>query len=155
MDISTVLVALAQALREKVEENGPLCFCGVVPGAQTAIEYAGDCGDSQDGMAWVRLAQSYPATGVGIASQRVGNCGASLGFDLEVGVVRSIDVSEEAPTEQNSLAWVERQFKDMQAARAAIACGVLHNKDFILGEYVPFGPEGGMVGGAWTVYVMV
>lgn len=153
--ILTTLVALAQQVKVEVEQNGLLCFCGVIPGDSAAIEYAGECGEA-DGMAWVRIAQAYPATGVGLAAQRPGVCGVGTGYDIEVGSMRSITVTEEAPEATEVLAWVEQQDADMNALRRAIQCGVvLNQKDYILGNFTPIGPQGGMVGGAWTVFVMV
>ena len=81
----------------------------MVPGSVAVHEYAGECED-RDGMAWVRIANVYPATGVGVQSTRPGVCGHGTGYDLEVGAMRSIEVEEEAVA--GALEELERRFVD-------------------------------------------
>jgi hypothetical protein len=38
--------------------------------------------------------------------------------------------------------------------RRAVAC-CLNSKDWILGGYAPLGPQGGVVGGVWTLSMQV
>lgn len=157
MPVSSVMTALATCLCAEIQEAGltPPCFCGVVPGQTTIQEYVGDC-DTHDGMAWVRLANAYPAVGVGIAAETPGSCGASLGFDVEVGVARAYPIQEEALSEAQTLASTEGQVAAMMAARKAIlCCSAYGGKDFILGQWTPIGPLGGLVGGSWTVHLLL
>lgn len=149
------LTDLAACLCAQIEEDGlpPTCFCGVIPGDVAVGDYAGDC-DVSCGMAWVRLITSYPATGVGAADETAGNCSASLGVDIEVGIMRCMDVHEDGtPLSAEELLEVARlQTADMMAMwRAVFCCNSLSNKDFILNAYQPLGPMGGLVGGAFVL----
>lgn len=158
MAISDVLTDLAACLCAELTpegEEGPgLCFCGVLPGNQAALEYTWEC-DDLCGMAWVRLALSYPANGIGIVDERPSNCGAELGVDIEVGIIRCLELPEdgEAPDGATMLASSIEQADDIEAIRRAIACcSPLAETGYILGPYQPYGPQGGIVGGWWTVY---
>lgn len=155
--IATVLTNLAACLCAQIteDESPETCFCGVVPGGAVIAEYAGDCDDT-DGMAWVRLASTYPAESVGVAVQRVGNCSVGIGFDVEVGMLRRYPLQAEALDESVLLELLDQQVKDMTTMRRAIqCCTALPNKDYILGSYTPAGPTGDLIGGIWALYVML
>lgn len=135
-----------------VDESPEPCWCGIMPGQDALLEMLGD--DCEGGVAWVRLASVYPSEIIGQQSTRTGNCGMGTGFDLEVGIARLVTVNEEAPTPAEALAATEQQVKDMETMRRAIGCcPALPKPDYILGNYTPTGPLGGVVGGTWTVFV--
>lgn len=146
-DLATCLCA--QIIADGLPE---VCWCGQVPGEIVSFDYAGDCNDAC-GMAWVRLIQVYPSTVVGEPSAQPGNCSTLLGFDVEIGIVRCAPVIQEGgefPSVTEQADAVALQIADMMAMRRAIVCCSGH-KDFLLGPYTPVGPDGGVVGGAWTV----
>lgn len=150
-----LLTTLAACLCEQIDKSDdpPTCFCGVIPGDVAVGEYAGDC-DDVCGMAWVRLVSAYPATGVGVPNDTVGNCSASLGMDIELGIMRCHPVHEDGSgMTDGELAEVTRlQTSDMMTMwRAVVCCDALNTKDYILSGYTPMGPMGGLVGGAFTV----
>jgi len=158
-----LLTDIAACLCVTLEEWGlpPTCFCGVLPGQTVAIDYFGGCDDEScgNGMAWVRLAALYPAQIVGVPMQTPGNCDSTLGMDLEIGVVRCISAGEDdgspvSPEELAASTYLQSQ--DALAMRAAMACcSPLTSKDFILGAYTPYGPDGLVVGGTWTAVVVI
>lgn len=155
MKIADVLIALASCLCEQIQtdESPAPCFCGVIPGDSAIQEYAGDCDGDGCGMAWVRLVTSYPSATVGQAVTTQGNCGANIGADVEIGIMRCIS-AEEVPNEAELLESFDQQMKDMETMRRALlCCSTLNSKDFILGSYRPTGPIGGLVGGTWTIYL--
>lgn len=157
MSIEAILNDLAACLCNEVEARGagPLCFCGVVPGAEVVQEYVGDCGDA-GGMGWVRLSLSYPSITPGVVDQRPGNCGSGSGFDIEVGLVHehSMYYEEEPITAAQAAAVVAQQMQDKDIVRSAIqCCSSLLTEDYILGSYTPVGPLGGLVGGQWVIYL--
>lgn len=135
-----------------------VCFCGVVPGEAPAFDYHGDC-DTACGMAWVRLANAYPAAMPGVPSEQPGNCAVALGVEVEVGVARCIGVGNDTggpPTYDELLQSTELQVADMLAMRrAVVCCDALVAKDTTISAYSPFGPDGGMVGGTMTVSTIV
>ena len=127
------------------------CWSGIVAGQAVDLGLAGvDC---DGGMVWVRLAQAYPSQSIGQVAQSLGNCSVGTGFDLEMGIIRPIELTEEGPDPAQALADAEQQMKDMQTMRRAlVCCSSFHPKDFILGSYQPYGPLGGVLGGTWTIY---
>lgn len=159
--IKGLLTELAACLCAQIETDGLVrpCFCGVVPGQQIAADFMPDCfgdeGSPLDGMAWARLATAYPAfvPGVVVEDPAVSAI-AGLGFDIEIGILRSIPVPEEGLDEAAAADVVTQQMDDMLCIRKAVICCVgLERADFILNQYAPFGPLGGVVGGAFTVMV--
>lgn len=146
------LNAIATCLCAQITADGlpETCFCGVLPGEAVAASYAGNCATAC-GMAWVRLANSYPTKVLGEPDLTAGNCGAGMGFDVEIGILRCAPVGNSAgapPTAAQMLAATELQIADMHVMqKAALCCGEVSTRDVILGTYEPVGPEGGLVGG--------
>jgi len=156
--VTVAITELATCLCAQIITDGlpPVCFCGVVPGAEVALDYAGDCKDAC-GMAWVRLASSYPSTAIGQPSILPGNCGVGIGFDVEIAIMRCIEAGDAdgSPPEPGVLAAAAvLQYEDMLAMWRAVAC-CRQSKDWIMGAYTPVGPEGGLVGGALAVSMLV
>jgi hypothetical protein len=157
--IGDLLTSLATCLCSQIKDAGgpELCFCGVVPGASAIMEYAGDDCSAESGMAWVRLMAAYPADGVGVPSETAGNCGASIGLDIELGIMRKVEVPDADGTPPDAASLLAASLlaaQDILTMRRAVACcAALPNKDYILSGYTPMGPMGGMVGGWWTLAV--
>ena len=132
-----------------------MCFCGIVPGADVALDYAGDC-DDVCGMAWVRLVTAYPS--VHRAARRNGpaTARAGIGIDVEIGIVRCIDVGDgtDPPDPADLAAAAVLQIADMMAMWRAVTC-CRPSKDWIIGTYTPFGPQGGLVGGTLPLAILV
>lgn len=153
-----VLIQLAACLEEEIEKRGlpKPGFSGVLPGAAALLEYAG--GDSEDcsGQSWTRLVNEFASTNFP-EPDVLAQCAMPMAFQIEVGVMRCIGVGDDAGnplTMAEQLAATRLQLADMNAARVAIQCCV--NKmdlQYALGEYTPYGPDGGVVGGFWTVTV--
>lgn len=153
--VFTKMSALATCLCAQIIADGlpETCFCSVVPGESPALDFLNNCTDDVCGMAWVRLSTTQMETGMGVESTNLNNCDAVIGFDLEVGIARCAPLGDEQgnpPSVEDYLASADLQIADMAAMRTAIMC-CDEIGDFILGAYVPFGPVGGAVGGAWTV----
>jgi hypothetical protein len=153
--IADRLQALATCLCAQIaaDELPEPCFCGVLPGEAVAGDYAGNC-QTKCGMAWVRLVNIYPAKAIGQPDITPGNCGAGLGFEVEVGIVRCVPVGNAAgmpPTAAQMLAATELQIADSMAMFKALQCCAPDSRDMIVGSYEPTGPEGGLVGGTLLV----
>lgn len=152
------LQALAACLCAEIadSDNGvpDVCYCGIVPGATPPALYAGNCKD-KCGMAWVRLVTVYPATGVGVLSTQPAKCDTGMGADLEIGILRCMSVGDERgnlPTAQQQADAVELQMADtMVMWKAMVCCDAIPSGDVIVGQYTPVGPEGGLVGGFFTL----
>lgn len=155
--ITEVLAELAGCLCNQILLDGadPVCFCGVVAGANMAIDYTGQCDDAC-GMAWVRMVTAVPANGFGVPNTETGNCGAALGIDIEMGIARCFPVTSdgEPPDVASQLAVAAQVNADMMVMRRAIAC-CSGSKDWVIDNYVPFGPQGMSVGGTWGLSMMI
>lgn len=152
--ISEVLTGLVACLKDQITVDGSpdVCWIGVAPGAEISLDRMGD--DCEGGMAWVRMALSYPAAAVGQADTSLANCAQGTGIDIEMGLIRIVPVEEEGYDPALSLAITEQQIKDMWTMRRAIkCCSVVEPNSLILGTYTPYGPQGDTLGGFWTAFI--
>lgn len=144
---------LATCLCEELIRSGlpELCFCGVVAGTPAL-----DLTDEDKGMAWVRLLQVYPSTTFPQPTSTPSSCTAPLVAQVEIGVMRcfpaAMDV-EHLPTEQEQWDAARLQQADMMAMYRAIQCCYKKFDEFSIGAYTPLGPDGGLVGGTWQVFL--
>jgi hypothetical protein len=147
---------LHSCLCAQFETDGPpLCFCGIVPGSEVALEYQGDCEDAC-GMAWIKVGAIYPSKVLGAVATDPNNCAMATGIDLELGVMRCLPVgdSDGSPPSQEELQEsTEQMVKDMMSVRSALLC--CSGTEFIMGTMNPFGPAGGTVGFTVEVNFMV
>jgi hypothetical protein len=156
--LSTVLEAMATCLCAQIIADGSPepCACGVFAGAQVPTD-VGMCDDS-DGLAYVLLGTTYPSTVVGVADLTPGNCDKGLGFDLKVGIYRCFPLEHDgsSPPIDVILSATRQQLKDEQSIRRALnCCDWLDRNDFVIGQYTPYGPAGGVVGGEIPISAMV
>ena len=147
-NISVVLADLATCLCSEL--NHPTCFCGVLP-AGDPIDMMGDCEGDNCGQAWVRLTTAYPAEAVGTPDQTLNNCRAPLSFEAEIGVLRCFPV-EEMYDSADMLSSAQQQAADIRAMERAIRC-CDSLEEYILGPYTPVGPQGGALGGVFTLSI--
>lgn len=118
-----------------------------------------DCDDSEDDVscsqAWVRVASVVPQSG-GVEGFGGQDCYLTLSLDLEVGVLRCLEIPEdgEAPTTTDVLLAGLQAMDDMNAMLcAALGCEVWDS--ISVGQWQPVGPLGGQYGGIWTFTVEV
>lgn len=169
--IFSQLAEIATCLCAKITENElpPVCYCGIIAGAvpYDAQGIGDGCYDEDGnefddaegcGQAWVRLVAAYPSTAVGVADITPGNCQKGFGFDIEVGITRCFPIEEKGgslPMEE-MLAVSQLQIADMLTMQQALmCCTAFGSEDFVMGQYAPVGPEGGIVGGTWLVSITV
>lgn len=156
--IESLMADLSTCLCSQIISDGlpSLCFCGVVPGNAVALDYVGECDDEVCGMAWVRLMAAYPASTIGQASTRPGNCSTGIGIDVEIGIIRCFDAGDgQTPPDPAELtAAAALANADMLAMWRAVSC-CRRSKDFVIGSYVPYGPEGGVYGGILPASILV
>lgn len=156
--ITDVLTELAACLCAQIGVDGlpPVCMCGVMPGETIALDQVGVCA-GVCGMATVRLTSAYPSTSIGTPTRTPGNCRAGIGIDVELAIVRCIEVGGEdgqPPPPEALAAAAALQMDDMLAMWRAVEC-CRESKDYIIASYTPFGPEGGVVGGALLLSILV
>jgi hypothetical protein len=148
--INETIAALAACLCTELNDDS-LCFCGVFPGGDP-YDAMGGCSDEGCGQAWVRLLGAVPSTTVGQPDQTLRNCSAGMSYDVEIGVLRCFPSQEEALTEAEMLAIADQQYDDMLAMRRAVNC-CDELDEYILGGYLPLGPDIGAIGGVWSLSI--
>lgn len=130
-----------------------LCFCGIVPGAAIAYDYIDrECPDTS-GMAWVRLSTQYATRSFPQQLVTSTPCGAEIAVVADLGVIRNIPLGDngEPPDAAVMQAVAENQVNEAALMRKAVTCCL--GDGVILGQYVPVGPDGGAVGGYFTVSI--
>lgn len=157
MNITVKMTELAACLSAQITKDGlpEPCWIGIVPGNQAVSNFMPDCftGDAPDGMAWVRLSTSYPSFEPGLQIESpLDSFNAPLGYELELGIVRSMPIPEEGIDAPEAAAVVDLQMRDMLTMRRAVlCCATFERGDVLLGPYTPLGPEGGVVGGTFQL----
>lgn len=149
--VGTLVNALASCLCDELEQAEressipKPCFCGVLPGSVVSFDYC-----DEGGMAWARLAQITPVMLPGR------NCVMEYDVTVELAIMRCAPVIEEdgdLPTMEEQLAAAMLQNFDMGLMHKVITCCEGIPASFTMqemGAYIPVGPDGACVGGAWT-----
>lgn len=144
------LVRLLECLCQEICDSGlpDVCTCQIMPGAQVALDYGGEC-EGKDGMAWVRLMTASAYTTQGAQMVTPSPCDTPLQFTVEVGITRNLQAPEDGfPDADQMSAAAVMQLADMAAMRRAIMCCY---GEAVLGAYTPIGPGGLAYGGTWAV----
>lgn len=129
----------------------PRCLCGIIPGSFPGQSYGGVGVD----MAWVRLANYFGSNTAGAQLQLTYDRVLGRTLVIEIGVVRCFKVPRGGVFDEVSLAdMTTRQMRDLGAIERAIACcssATWNGHDFVVGNYVPIGPEGDVFGGLFQI----
>lgn len=152
-----ILLKLGDCLCQEIASAGlpPTCICSPMPGDAVAADYV----TAEAGMSWVRVASVFPYTVFPAQETRALGCAVSMAVQLEVGTLFCAPVVEgrngRRPPGLSAMYDSTRiQMAAMAAMLRAIECCLSgRSKDVALGAYTPLGPDGGVVGGSWTVTV--
>lgn len=153
--LNEALVAFTGCIGEALAD---ICSYGLTIG-ETYVPFDPDPEDDCDedevacSQAWVRVMAVQPAH---VTESFEGDCGGVMRLDLEVGVLRCLEIPEggEAPTATDVLVASMQAMTDMRAIHcAAMACEVWDSIE--TGQWSPSGPLGGQYGGTWTFSVEV
>lgn len=155
-----IMDALVDCLSVELARSpgGLPAFCGVVPGALVTMDY---CGPGCPGMAWVRLDGDQPSSRFPNPGGSVSSATDPTALRLQMGVTRCVATSEatgEPPSAEEQAEDVRVQLGDYAAMRRAVLCCYgtgRQARPYVLGAYLPIGPQGGCGGGAMTVTVQV
>lgn len=151
-----ILAELLECLTAQIKAKGledQYCSITVQPGNAVVFDFGEDCA----GTAWVRLVSANPTAAFPTPDVSVNNCAYTLAFTVEVGMIGPAPQLDEAMGEYIVPGDVEmfeasmRQLAEMQMIYDAIRSADIPEK--IVGDYAPQGPEGGVLGGTWTVTV--
>lgn len=151
-----VVEAMSVCLCTTLDEAGlgDLCYCGPFPGQQAYDQM----GEGTLGQAWVRVVRIFPSiTFPTIEQTPRRSCGAELAVELELSVMRCAPMPTDSgrvpPTMSEQWDATRLQMADMAAMQRAVQCCYTDSDLVMLGNYTPSGPAGGVVGGAWQVFV--
>lgn len=157
----TVMTDLASNLcRElRLADRPEPCFCGVLGGSIVPLDYCQPCSDGgKCGMAWVRatsLGHDDFVLGRERLRRKSSACATPLFVTLEVGVARcapTLDEQGDLPSMAEQFDAAQGQTLDMLAALKAVRCyDSITNYD--LHTWTPMGPEGGCLGGTWSLNI--
>lgn len=146
------LLAFTGCVGEAVED---ICSYGLTIG-DAYVPFDPDPDDDCDedeaicSQIWVRVMSVLPRT----TDSWEGDCASVLTLDIEVGVLRCIEIPEdgEAPTASDVMEAALQSMTDMNAIYcAAMGCEVWDSIE--VGQWSPMGPMGGQYGGTWTFTV--
>jgi hypothetical protein len=155
-----MLAILLEQLVAQLRDAGQLdsmCAVTAYPGNAVPADYVG--GDECGGMAWVRHVSSNPTVRFPAADVSVDNCLSTLAHIIEVGIIRPAPIPQsdgrdvDLPDPIEHLNSALDIAEDMVLMKNAIARAARSIDFVILGSYSPVGPEGGAVGGTWSLTV--
>jgi hypothetical protein len=148
----SVLAALLESLTAQIRAAGKeedYCSLTVQPGNAVTFDFGPESGCG--GIAWTRLAAASPAVGSN-------GCIMWMTYTIEVGMVGPVpglDYSEmggyTVPTDEELFDAASRQSDEMMMLIAALNAADVEG--LTIGDYSPSGPEGGVLGGYFTVTV--
>jgi hypothetical protein len=161
--VLTGLLQATLALYDELPVDGP-CAAGLVSGAAPALDRGLDCAGGCAGQLWVRLVAVYPSRAFPDPDVGTIRPPVSWAVTAEVGLVRPAPTLHDAESGTVTLPTMaeETTAADLAAVDAAILREALlvryaraQGVGIALGTWVPYGPEGGIVGGAWTASIQV
>lgn len=148
----TILAALLESLTAQIRDAGKeedYCSITVQPGNAVTFDFGPESGCG--GIAWTRLVAASPATGSN-------GCIMWMTYTIEVGMVGPVpglDYSEiggyELPSDAELFDAAQRQSDEMMMLINALNSADVEG--ISIGDYSPSGPEGGVLGGYFTVTV--
>lgn len=149
MSIPSILEGLRGCLETRLAGSS---FCGgvrILPGATPALDGCwGDC----TGQAWVRLVRAWTSMSFPAADTNPRLGPGLLVMQAEVGIARCMPPMQQhtgAPDPDEVAAVMAQVLADMPVLRRTLSC-CDRPGDIVLGPYLPFGPQGGLVGGVWS-----
>lgn len=156
MTLQQMLAELLERLSAQIKAKGRedrYCSITIQPGNAVVFDFDEDC----RGMAWVRLVSSNPTASFPTPAATLNNCAYTLAYTVEVGMIgpapQMTDTMGEfaLPDDVELFEASMRQAEELEMMHQAIRSAKIPEK--ILGDYTPQGPEGGVMGGIWTVTV--
>ena len=150
--LAELLEQLSAQIRAKGREDR-YCSVTIQPGNAVVFDFAEEC----SGTAWVRLVSANPTVAFPAADTNLNTCAYTLAFNVEVGMLGPAPMIDESmgqyilPSDTELFDASMRQMEEMQMMHEALRRADIPQK--IIGDYSPQGPEGGVLGGIWTVVV--
>lgn len=122
-------------------------------GAIPSIDYVGlgkECSELI-----VNLMTAFPVSTFPEADTS-GNCASPLAYQVQVSLLRCAPPlraqGKQPPSIEDQLEGARLHLADMQAVHAAVRCCFAKtDREYVLAPFQPYGPQGNVVGGVWTI----
>lgn len=153
-----MLAALLESLTREIRAAGKeedYCSLTVQPGNAVVFDFGPESGCG--GMGWVRLVSANPTVSFPAADTGVNNCAYSLAYTVEMGLLGPAPVLTDRlnnfvlPDDVELFEAAARQSAELELMYRAIRSAGI--PQLVLGDYAPQGPDGGVMGGLWTMQV--
>lgn len=153
MTINEMLAALLESLTAQIRAKGredDYCSITVQPGNAVVFDFGPESGCG--GIAWVRTVGAALSPPVGR-----NDCNRWTIYTVEVGMVGPAPLMENTlgqfvvPEDTELFEAAMRQGDELEMMLAALKTADI--PDLQIGDYLPQGPEGGVMGGIWTAQV--
>lgn len=158
MTLKEILAELLEALTAQIraaDKEEDYCSITIQPGNAVVFDFGPESGCG--GTAWVRLVSANPTVSFPAADVGINSCAFALAYTVEMGMVGPAPVMENtlgefvAPSDVELFDAAMRQSDEVELMFRALQAAKIPEK--IIGDYTPAGPEGGVMGGTWTVTV--
>ena len=162
--LPAIVEELLGCLEDRLTEIGaPPCRAVWHPGSSVPWDACGTTTAGAEGQAWVAVPRVFPSDNFPAETTDAHRCfPRGYAAEITVGVLRcaaTLDEHGRPPPPEDVLADARKQSRDRQASLETIVCCLMgEDADpgiYRLGGWTPLGPDGGCVGGAWTVTVAV
>lgn len=158
-DLQDILIGMVMDELQKPGGDTNFCYVGQFPG----VGVPGDVGAGSGcaGMLWSRFAGMGPSVSFPVVGVTANNCSYELVYTIEVGIFRVAPVGSTfgnnytPPTAKENADISLKLLHDAHCMERAVRRFVKegHAEDALIGTYGQVGPEGGLVGGSWTLTV--
>lgn len=157
--VQDILRGMVMDELEAVGGDVNFCYVGQYPG----VNVPGDIGAGSGcgGSMWSRLGGMGPSLGFPNIGVTANNCTYRLAYTIEIGIYRVMPTGTSfgnnyvPPTAEENGAISDKLIQDGHCIERAIRKFVQQGlvEDALIGTYGQVGPEGGLVGGSWTLFV--
>jgi hypothetical protein len=151
------MAVLLDCLRAAMRDLPDPCSLTIQPGQLPAFDFSCEdgCDGNGNGKAWVRLITEYPSTRFPQPLTTATPCSAwEMAYSVEIGIVRCVAIDgTDVITDEQNMEDSLLQSADAHAMYRAVLCCFTGDEEVVMGSYVPYGPQGGVLGGSWTMQV--
>ena len=158
-DLQDILIGMVMDELQKPDGDTNFCYVGQYPG----VGIPGDIGAGSgcSGSLWARFAGMGPSVSFPTIGITANNCTYELVYSIEVGIFRVMPLGTnfggkyQPPSAKENADINLKIIHDAHCLEAAVKRFIKegHAEDAIIGTYAQTGPEGGLVGGSWTITV--
>jgi hypothetical protein len=153
-----ILLANVMEELQKPGHDSKLCHVTKYPGAEVPTDVGAESGCM--GQLYVTYTTAFPTTTFPNPGITDDNCTYTLAFPLQVGIHRTVPVmsnpfggTPQYPSDTDLSNATEKQVADMLAMHRAIQRLRDDVEQLVIGTYTPTGPDGGAVGGYWSLTI--